>query len=478
MAFFQGTLQEGIATALQQSKSVVCFVTDSGAESQQWEVEFFPEEEIRALLQSQAVSLRLEAGSVEEGFLAQLYPIPKKPTVVIIRNAELKEYIAAGVSKAEFMRRIKASLTAPQPPPAQATTPASSEIPQPEPAPAPTTSTSLPSQADGSSTSSSGQATPPSPSGSRVQEAITEKDVRLAEKKKADEETARRLAEKGKGRADAGDAKKTDAQSRHAEALKKKQREAREERQRILKAIEVDKAARKAQKAEAESERRASVASEHAESARQALAGSLRRPSTSKHSEHCAIQVRLLDGSTIRNRFASDQTLKAVRDWIDETQEGKEPYTFKVLLTPLPSKKIDATEEGKSLHVLELVPSSTLILVRVPRFTAAFTSAAPAGGAVKSNIFQKLIGYILAIITGFLGAISSFFSSILPTNHSPADSEPSSGRTSQSQAVADATRRRGRIAGMDPTSEHRNEQQFYNGNSTNFEPRTDDDSQQ
>ena len=383
------------------------------------------------------------------------------------RNSELKEYIAAGVSKAEFMRRISASLTAPQPAPVQTTPPHSSELPRSEPTPAPATSTSLPSHPDGSSTSSSGQATPPSPGGSRVQEAITEKDVRPAEKAKAEEETAKLgRVDKGKGLADAGvAAKKTDAQSRHAEALKKKQREAREERQRILKAIESDKVARKAQKAEAESERRASLASEHAESARQTLA-SLRRVSTSRDSEHCAIQVRLLDGSTIRDRFNSDQTLKDVREWVDGKQEGKEPYTFKVLLTPLPSKKIDATEEDKSLQALELAPSSTLILVRVPRFTAAFTAAAPAGGgAVQGNVFQRFIGYILALITGFLGTISGFFSTFLGLNHSPAGSEPSSGRTSQSQAAADATRRRGRIAGVDSTNGPRNEQQFYNGNS-------------
>jgi hypothetical protein len=37
------------------------------------------------MLESNAVSLRLEAGSQEEGFLTQLYPVPRKPTVVIIR---------------------------------------------------------------------------------------------------------------------------------------------------------------------------------------------------------------------------------------------------------------------------------------------------------------------------------------------------------------------------------------------------------
>jgi hypothetical protein len=65
MTFFQGSLQEGIATALQQSKSVVCFVTgkighvpgnpgmpyadpraDGEAESKQWEDDFFGDEEV------------------------------------------------------------------------------------------------------------------------------------------------------------------------------------------------------------------------------------------------------------------------------------------------------------------------------------------------------------------------------------------------------------------------------------------------
>jgi uncharacterized circularly permuted ATP-grasp superfamily protein len=85
MSFFEGTLQEGIATAVQQSKSVVCFVTDGEAESAQWENEYLADETIAPLLRSEAVTLRLEAGSQEEGFLSQLYPIPKKPTIVVIK---------------------------------------------------------------------------------------------------------------------------------------------------------------------------------------------------------------------------------------------------------------------------------------------------------------------------------------------------------------------------------------------------------
>ncbi|KAL2023515.1 hypothetical protein VTK56DRAFT_2123 [Thermocarpiscus australiensis] len=471
MSFFAGSLQEGIAAALQQAKSVVCFVTDGEAESQQWEDEFFTEEEVLSLLQSQAVTLRLPAGSQEETYLAQLYPIPKKPTAVIIKNAELKEYIAAGVTKEEFVRRIKTALAPAQP----AGSPQSAAAPTSPAAP-----TNQQSRVDDVPAGSSGQATRTPSSDSRVQLLLAERAARLAEqKKKQEEEAKRQRAEKAKAKAqaEADGSRKPDEQSKHAEALRKKQREAREERQRILKAIEDDKAARRARKAELEAERKAAAAAalENQNTAPFSPASQL-LPSTGRLSEHCSIQVRLFDGSTIRSRFSSNDTLKDVRQWVDTTRkDGKEPYTFKVLLTPLPSKTIDVTEEGKSLQSLELAPSSTLILVRVPKSTAARTSSAAPAVETQGNVFQRLIAYILAIVTGIFNAISAFFTTLFSTRAPPAAQEHPASRTSQSQVGADAARRRGRrIAGLDRADERRNEQQFYNGNSTNFEPNPED----
>ena len=103
--FFQGTLQEGISTALQHNKQVVCFVTgmsnafcveavlptttntgvDEGDESQQWEDEFLAEDLLKGPLESQAVTLRLKAGSEEAGYLEALFPVPRKPTIVVIK---------------------------------------------------------------------------------------------------------------------------------------------------------------------------------------------------------------------------------------------------------------------------------------------------------------------------------------------------------------------------------------------------------
>ncbi len=384
------------------------------------------------------------------------------------------------------MTRIKAALpiappTSSQPlpfqPPRTQTEPVAAQAVsniQPNPAPA-----SIPNQASS-----------PASTNARVQSFLDQRAAAVAEKKSRDEAAAATAT---------AVVKKPDAQSKHAEALKKKQREAREERQRILKAIEDDKVARKAQKAEAESIRRASMASENRPDSALFAPARQSTPPTGKPSEHCALRVRLFDGSTIRDRFSSNDTLKDVRKWVNDTREdGKLPFIFKVLLTPLPSRTVDIADETKSLQELELAPSSTLILLRPPRkYKAGFSSSEKAAaGEPQRNVFQRLIALILAIINGFLSTVTSFLSNPLSPTSPSAASGSSTSQTSQSQAAAEAARRRGgKVAGLDHGDERRNEQQFYNGNSvslvravlfphaskaltvhaqTNFEPRTDD----
>ncbi|KAM7189767.1 UBX domain containing protein [Naviculisporaceae sp. PSN 640] len=508
--FFQGTLQEGIAAALQQTKSVVCFVTDSGDESQQWEEDYLPNSEASSLIESQAILLRLEAGSQEEGFLTQLYPIPKKPTVIIIKNGELKEYIAAGVTKDDFVRRVKAVLQPMVPPTA---TPA-----QPEQAPAPSPTPQAVPRTEVSSTSgSSGQDTPSSESQTRsvADEQPTRtpnahnRSTSTPNTKTTNTSTQHHTEEKP---AESTTSSK-EAQVKQAELVKKKQREAREERQRILKAIEDDKIARQARKAELEAERLAAAAAASGEETKDSASTTAASASTSKPrssngrlSETCAIQVRLLDGSTIRNRFSSTaDTVQSVRKWVDETRtDGKTPYNFKILLTPLPSKAILATEEKQSLRELKLAPSATLILVpaagkKYTRPQASASASANSGSSSSATVtnddpddgdvyeggggnpFIQLINFLLGIINGFFGLIASFFTTLFSTAGppQPVDQPSQPGQQRPQASSATTTGRAGggsRIKGLERERrpEKRNDQQFYNGNSTNFEPRPDD----
>lgn len=42
---------------------------------------------VKRTLKSQAITLRLQAGSQEAGYLEALFPVPRKPTVVVIQYA-------------------------------------------------------------------------------------------------------------------------------------------------------------------------------------------------------------------------------------------------------------------------------------------------------------------------------------------------------------------------------------------------------
>jgi len=407
------------------------------------------------------------------------------------RNADLKEYIASGVSKEEFMRRFFKALrpsepAASQPVAGAATTqasaptsvsaPVAAPIPAPVSAPAgaqvsPSIRPSFP-EPEESAASSSGRATPSPTSDARAeaQAMLAERAARLAERKKqADAEAKRKREEKAKARAEPSPDGKPAPQQKYVESLRQKQKAAREERQRILKAIEDDKAARKAKQAELAAERKALA---EAGTAPFAPASEI-LPKPGQPTKHASIQVRLFDGSTLRSRFSSTDTLEDVRQFVDENRkDGKQPYTFKVLLTPLPSKRIDVTEEGKTLQALELAPSATLILVHVPKHTATYssTSSAPSSAVAppEGNIFQRFIAFILAIINGLFGNIALFFTSMFSSGEAPNSTHPDTQQQADDRAHASGRADGRRVAGLE-NIRRRNEQQFYNGNSVSLD---------
>lgn len=406
------------------------------------------------------MALRLTAGSEEAGYLAQIFPLPQTPTVVIIKNGELKEYITPGVSKDDFFRRIQTAFSAPPP----ATQP---------PAAQPASSTPQPVQDDSQQTPNPQEAQ----RSENVRRILAERAARLqAEKeeaeRKAKEERAK-AKEKAKAEAEAG--ADTDAARAHkqAELVRRKKKQDEEERRRILKRIEDDKAERRERAAEREKQR---IDNQKIGDVASALASSpeSKLPSTTKMSDKTALQVRLFDGTTVRSRFQTKSTLKEVRTWVDENRnDGSLPYTFKQVLTPLPNKNIDETEESKYLGELGLAPSSTLVLIPVPRFSSAYE-----GGS--GNILTRIIRIILGALTWILGLIG------LGGNREPQQPE-AAGAQSQAGAAQD----RSRVRGFQNPDDRRRDQQLYNGNSVsgdyfhwriftnmsqlNFEPRPDEE---
>lgn len=81
-------LQAAISKSLQQKKALLCFVSDDGDESTQWEVALL-DPSIKDKLLASTVALRLQAGSEQAGFLGAVCPIQSVPAVVIVFNAQV-----------------------------------------------------------------------------------------------------------------------------------------------------------------------------------------------------------------------------------------------------------------------------------------------------------------------------------------------------------------------------------------------------
>lgn len=493
MVFFTGTLQEGIQTALQQSKLVVCFVTDDQEESKTWETEYLTDDSVAPSLEKDAVVLRLEAGSQEAGYLAAIFPLPKTPTLVIIKNGELKEYVAAGTAKDELLRRVARAFS---------TQTASNTQAQPSSDPSPSTiSPAAQTTTPAAQTVTSSTTTTTTPSGTSPSTAalLTEAERRreAARKEREDLERERRRKAKGKLPAEENDPSKTrqsDAVKKASQQLAERQRQAREERARVLRLIEDDKAERRARQERERLERQGESPGVPPTPTLPAGGSSDVAPSSpaARRHDQCAIQVRLLDGSTIRSRFASGATLaRDVRPWIDGARtDGSGPYTFKVILTPRPNRAIDhAGEEEQSLADLGLAPSATLVLTPVDRYSSAYTNVNAGLTSPVSRLVTAVLAFVANILGGIAGALGGLGGSGAGSEggaggsgggraadgHGSEDGGSSGGRqdavSQGSSSAAQASGRDGggaggaRIKGFQNPDDSKKDYQLYNGNS-------------
>lgn len=421
---------------------------------------------MRELLLSQAVALRLEAGSDAAGYLAQIFPLPQAPTVVIMKHGELKEYIAPGTEKADFIRRVQSAFNAPPPP--ATTQPVAAGPRQPGPSDSPLASS------------------PEAARSESVSRVLAERAARLQAKKDEDERRAK--TERARAQAEAADKAKADADAgrdteaarthRQAELLRRKKQQQSDERQRILKRIEDDRAERRQRAAERE-QRRADSLQTGDVAASLVHAPETKMPSTTRLGHMASLQVRLFDGSTVRSRFRTAAPFREVRAWVDANRtDGAAPYTFRQLLTPMPNRAIDeAEEEGKTLGELGLAPSSTLVLVPVQSYASAYEAAGP-----QTFLSASLLA-ILAWFNWLMGLVGLGQGSAARLAAAPAP---------ESSTAEVAGERR--IGGFDNAGGRR-DHQLYNGNSVsqrrserilarnkltcpsqlNFEPRPDDD---
>ncbi|KNG45849.1 ubx domain-containing protein [Stemphylium lycopersici] len=328
--FHQGSLQSGIALAIQEQKLVACFVRDGGATSKEWEEEWLASGWLSSLLAQKAILLRLEAGSTEAGFLAAFSDLSQTPTFVVIHNGQLQVQLKSNVNKNDFINSVRKVLGA-NPIPGSSVPPTS---PPQASTPDPRTNTAAEDDLYGTSEPSIPVPAAPTPP--------------------SDTKGKQRAAPAPASKPTASSTSTNKAQQEARDALRKKKREDAEELARIKARIEADKAARKAEaetrRAEREKERNAQPST------------SLQPPTitSSKRSQAktVSLNVRLFDGRTIRSTFPRDATLQdAVRTWVDSefsklaqsdeniNHKALPPYYFRHILAPQPSRELSAGDE-------------------------------------------------------------------------------------------------------------------------------------
>jgi hypothetical protein len=369
----------------------------------------------------------------------------------------LKEYLTAGVSKDDFLKRLSVVLGSQGPTTASPNrdTSASEII-----ASATTTSVTQQDSELQSGPQAIPEASPPAeePRSDAVQDLLAERSERLkAQKQDHDAKEKADRATKAKARREALEeaapaGSKKSADMKYALMQKKRQQDARDERARILKRLEDDKAERREREALRKAQVKANEDAQHSQALDVNEASSGSRSSSLSNSTDCALQVRLFDGSTIRSRFSSQGTIRAdVRSWIDAQPEKSDlPYTFKHVLTPRPNKNISISEEEESLQSLGLAPSATLILIPVQEYTSAYEGSATGlmskGVSAGYRLVSSGVGMVANVLGSFLGGTAT----------APAQERQNDIAIATTPATAMKIRTL--------RDEEKKEQEFYNGN--------------
>lgn len=440
--FYRGTLQEGIAVAVSQSKAVVCFVRDDEELSNVWENEYLADDPTFAqLFVEEAITLRLPVGSEGATYLTSFCPIPKLPGLVVIRDGMMREYIIPEISKEDFRARLRAVLEdggklsqAPQ----QTQTDAGGSS-----AAAPAEPTSDPAPA--------AQLTPPAPqiaqSQSQPAPATNETKTPRDENKRAQKLSAQN----------------PEPPKRATPSKAPSQKPQQQQESRINQTKQPNKKTPQPRKAAP------------GPSTTSKTSGTEARPKPApKVPKQYRLQIRLFDGSSVRSSFDPSQTIrKDVRPWLDDQMDEKHPFNLKHILTPLPNRTLTIADEEQTLQeYLGFGATANLVMVPIQSYTEAYTGSGSLPVRAVSSAYD--------LATSTVGAAAGYVGSWLGYGQTTA-SEGSS--ATEPSASGDAIRTASRPAGsrgpnIRTLADQRREQgnnQFYNGNQLNFQPRENSD---
>jgi UBX domain len=362
----------------------------------------------------------------------------------------LQEYIVAGTSKDDFQTRLKTVVASPN-----LNTATVAPSPPPVPAPAP---------AVRQETQTVGTTATMDHGSNQTQTPVAQYQTHQATNEST-ERTTRENIRHGKQpeKQVTPEEKKAkqEKEDRRAMQLKiqREQKEQKEERERIRNQIKHDQEARRQRAAE---EKGYSSTSFPASQKTTAETTGSNRPGKRQALEY-RLQIRLFDGSSVRNSFPPSATIrKDIRPWLEsQRSDGSQPYNLKHILTPLPNRTISVSEEERSLEELELGPTASLVMVPVPSYIEAY---APSG--IMDSLPARVVSSGYGLVSGVVGGVTGMVGGFLGYGSAPAQQAPTSDSTSNRPSVPTTARNSQKI-NIRTLHDQWNDQdknEFYNGN--------------
>ncbi|KAG0004018.1 hypothetical protein BGZ65_001046 [Modicella reniformis] len=467
--WFDGSIALAVETAnTQGSILMVCLVQDD-SESRVFEDRFSDTQVASVLSGLNLISLRLVKDSVEAVMFGQIFPIVMVPSLYLIRNGLLTDFMNSKVNVDQMLTRIERAVDGhfqiPPPPNAvvqPSTTASTTTLENPTSAGNPTAnasaSTPMPSsvseppqlmspvfdanspmiEASSSVNPSIQSSTAASPAGTNNAQVLKDlmKERQLKREKEEQQAEKQREIDRRASSRSLSDAQKElqDMQSKKLkDQLEKDKQEEAEYRKRVKMALEEDKTRRQAEKEKAKAAARAQTTEQvltpgdiRAQNSGLMQARNDAGPALAYESSR--LNIRLFDGSSIRNTFKATDTLEQVRKWINDNQEDcDDAYNIVQLI---PSRTF--TDESKMLRDLDLCPSATLVLKR-----AAMASSAYSGS--EDGAIPTLLQYSKSALSLAGRMASSAYSTV--SYYNPLASFESDGSSSSSSTRPRATDR-------------------------------------
>lgn len=229
-----------------------------------------------------------------------------------------------------------------------------------------------------------------------------------------------------------------------AEEREKERREEAQARQRILEQIAQDKAERAQRMRPVETQPKNEVKTPPPSNGNMS------------HSSQARIQFRLPTGESKSNMFKNDTKLSQIRDYIDSNFEL--PYRDYRLATTFPRREFTNDDNESSLEQLNLIPTAVLLILsnsssRVSPYSRSFMT-------LVTDLVQSFFHPIYSLTNYLRGLISR--QADRPPNSQESSSQPSSNQGQPRNYV----RRVGNIHSLRDIRDGNDENNTWNGNST------------